>query len=178
MFAYCGNNPVLFSDKAGDLFGFDDAVVLGALCVVACVFAVVVIVSPPVQRSVCEILASTYNSLCGITEYLVNQVEGYITQQRETTATVLDAKADAKTKKTKKTSKKSGKEMSTDKPSWVDPSQIDPKQSAQENAKRLLDEKYGPGNWEKGPRSEYNRITKWINRSLRAFSWVDIESRG
>ena len=39
--------------------------------------------------------------------------------------------------------------------------------SAQENAERILDEKYGSGNWDKGPNTEHNKIVKWINRSLK-----------
>lgn len=36
---------------------------------------------------------------------------------------------------------------------------------AQKVAKKILDGKYGPGEWPKGPGSEYNRIIKGINRS-------------
>ncbi len=33
-------------------------------------------------------------------------------------------------------------------------------------AKRLLDEKYGPGNYNTGPGSEYNKIKKWGDRAF------------
>ena len=34
-------------------------------------------------------------------------------------------------------------------------------------AKRLLDEKYGKGNWNKGPRSEHNKLRKYGDRSQK-----------
>ncbi len=42
-------------------------------------------------------------------------------------------------------------------------------ENGKEYAKRLLDEKYGPGNWEqdKGPRSEYNRLKKHGDRDFK-----------
>ena len=72
----------------------------------------------------------------------------------------------------RKESKKSGKEKASDRPSWVDVSQIDFNQTAQQNATRLLNEKYGPGNWRKGPNSDFSRIVKWIQRSIFAYTLV------
>lgn len=65
----------------------------------------------------------------------------------------------------KKQTRKSGKEKSDDKPSWVNEGMIDKELSAQQNAKNLLNEKYGPGNWGKGPHTEFNWIVKWLIRS-------------
>ena len=68
-----------------------------------------------------------------------------------------------------KKSKKTGKETSSEKPSWVNEGMIDPTSPAQQNATRILNNKYGPGNWIKGPRSEFNQIVKWIERWLRYY---------
>lgn len=68
-----------------------------------------------------------------------------------------------------KTSRKPGKVTSSDKPSWVNESMVDPNKTAQQNAKDILDWKYGPGNWQKGPGTEYNKIVKWIERYLRYY---------
>ena len=68
-----------------------------------------------------------------------------------------------------KTSRQPGKVTSSDKPSWVNESMVDPNKSAQQNAKDILDWKYGPGNWPKGPGTEYNKIVKWIERYLRYY---------
>lgn len=46
---------------------------------------------------------------------------------------------------------------------------VDPTKTAQQNAKEILDWKYGPGNWQKGPGTEYNKIVKWIERYLRYY---------
>lgn len=62
-------------------------------------------------------------------------------------------------------SRLSGKERSTDKPSWVNKDDVNPNQSAQDNAKRIMDEKFGPGNWSKA-RKEYSEIVKWIIRHV------------
>ena len=61
---------------------------------------------------------------------------------------------------------KTGKEMSTDKPSWVNRSMVDPTETAHQNATRILNDKYGIEGWKVGPRSEYNIIVKWLIRSL------------
>ena len=71
-----------------------------------------------------------------------------------------------------KPSKKSGKEKSSDKPSWVDKGMVDPNLSAEENARRILNKKYGPGKWGKGPGTEFNKIKKWLTRSLGIMPFV------
>ena len=65
-----------------------------------------------------------------------------------------------------KPSKKSGKEMATDKPSWVNKEMFDPNLSAEQNVTDLLNEVRGPGKWKKGPGSEFSKIVKWLRRSL------------
>lgn len=39
-------------------------------------------------------------------------------------------------------------------------------ESGKEFAKRLMDEKYGVGNYKTGPSSEYNKIRKWGDRGF------------
>ena len=68
-----------------------------------------------------------------------------------------------------KTSKKSKKATSSDKPSWVNEGMVNQNKTAQQNAKDILDQKYGRGNWRKGPKEEYNRIIKWIERYVRYY---------
>ena len=63
-----------------------------------------------------------------------------------------------------KTSRQSGKATSSDKPSWFNGSMVDPSKTPQQNATDILNWKYGPGNWSKGPGTEYNKIVKWIER--------------
>ena len=75
-----------------------------------------------------------------------------------------DKQGDSKSKAGKKKSKKSGKEKANDNPSWTNPDMIDNNQTAQQNAERMLNDKYGKGNWSKGANTEYNKIVKWIQR--------------
>lgn len=60
--------------------------------------------------------------------------------------------------------RKSDKERATDVPSWVKGKTPKPGQSGKDFAKDVCDEKYGPGNYDTGPGSEFNKIKKWIDR--------------
>lgn len=64
----------------------------------------------------------------------------------------------------------SGKIRASDVPSWV---RNDPEgrpfvgESGKDFARRLLDKRYGEGNWSgTGPRSEYNQIKKYGDRGF------------
>jgi len=70
----------------------------------------------------------------------------------------------------------SGKEGAKDVPSWAKGERPRIGESGREFAKRLLDKKYGPGNYELGPTSEFNRIWKWGDRAfeLREFKMESV----
>lgn len=65
------------------------------------------------------------------------------------------------------TAKASPKARATDAPSWAKAKQgtLNKNLTAQQNAKRLLNDKYGLGNWNKGGR-EFSEIVKWLQRGL------------
>jgi hypothetical protein len=63
-----------------------------------------------------------------------------------------------------KKSKKSKKERATDIPSWAKGSQRLPNETLDKAVKRIMDEQYGKGNWEKGAGTEYSQIKKHLNR--------------
>lgn len=52
--------------------------------------------------------------------------------------------------------------MSSDYPSWSNFEH--PRDDEKNNPTRILDKKYGKGNWKKGPNSEYNKLLKAITR--------------
>ncbi len=56
-----------------------------------------------------------------------------------------------------------------DAPSWVarEAGLPLPGETAQQYATRILDEKYGAGNWAKGGGSEFSKIVKWVTRGGR-----------
>ena len=139
LFAYCLNNPVTLMDNDGKMAIADDAVV----------FIVVV--------GVC-----LYVSICNYNKLYKNKY-GYKSRIRFSFSSKK-----TKTKKTKikkKTSKQSGKAKADDAPSWAKKEKYDPNKTAAENAKEVLDKKYGKGNWSKGAGNEYSQIKKWLQRS-------------
>lgn len=58
----------------------------------------------------------------------------------------------------------SRRERSTDYPSWVDEYQRDPNEDCHAFATEILNDKYGYGNWRRGPGSEYSKIVKACQR--------------
>jgi len=60
----------------------------------------------------------------------------------------------------------SAKEGAKDVPSWAKGQRPRVGESGKEFAKRLLDGKYGSGNYDKGPGSEFNQIRKWGDRAF------------
>ena len=153
LFTYCMNNPVRFTDPTGEVTGFEEIVAVAGIAFVFFAIAMVTVM-----------VASTMGSTGDLFIYeLINAFTGLNLN------IVLS-----------KSSSKSGKERATDKPSWVNKGMVDSTLSAQENAKRILDNKYGSGGWKKGPGGEYNQIVKWITRSLRAATYVPdyIDSSG
>jgi hypothetical protein len=59
----------------------------------------------------------------------------------------------------------SGKEGAKDVPSWAKGKRPYKHESGKEFAKRLLDEKYGSGNYDIGVNSPFNKIKKWGDRA-------------
>ncbi|WP_426729825.1 hypothetical protein, partial [Pseudomonas aeruginosa] len=53
-----------------------------------------------------------------------------------------------------------------DVPSWAKGDRPYQGESGKDFAKRIMDQKYGKGNWKDGPGSEYNQIKKWGDRSF------------
>ena len=66
----------------------------------------------------------------------------------------------------KKKSGLSGKEASRDVPSWAEGGRPLTNEKGRDFAERLLDDKYGPGNYPTGPGSEFNKIKKWGDRAF------------
>lgn len=60
----------------------------------------------------------------------------------------------------------SGKEGAKDVPSWSKGDIQFVGKGVNDFARRLLDEKYGPGNYGTSPSSEYNKIKKWAKEHL------------
>jgi hypothetical protein len=66
----------------------------------------------------------------------------------------------------KKRSGLSGKQAADDIPSWAEGERPLIGESGKDFARRLLDDKYGAGNYPTGPGSEFNKIKKWGDRAF------------
>lgn len=60
----------------------------------------------------------------------------------------------------------SGKEKADDVPSWAEGESPYEDESGKDFSKRLMDEKYGENNYDRGPGSEYNKLKKWGDRGF------------
>lgn len=58
----------------------------------------------------------------------------------------------------------SGKEKANDRPSWAKGERPEPGESGKDFAKRVLDKRYGEGNYKKDAKSEYSQLKKWGDR--------------
>jgi hypothetical protein len=164
LFAYCGNNPVMGYDPTGHWdWGWEDQAAFGTTVFL---FGLALLLAAPSggsSLSVCGLLLSSSTVFAAGSAMTISGTVifgGAVAQ-----ATVHYAKQ----------SKKSGKERATDKPSWVSQSDVDLGKSSQQNATDLLNNKYGSGNWSKGPRTEFNQIVKWIDRGLKMFTFMILD---
>ena len=60
----------------------------------------------------------------------------------------------------------SSKEAAKDVPSWAKGQRPLTIENGRQFAERLLDEKYGKGNYPTGPGSEFSKIKKWGDRAF------------
>ena len=168
LFAYCENNPVERSDSNGCFWeklkdigqklieaATVTAAVGGAILLIAAAVGGTIVsggagaIAVPaaiVAAAECLAIATATVAAAGATAAAVGHIGSNIAYA--------------------KSSKTSGKEGATDKPSWANSNDVNPNISAQKNAENMLDNKYGQGNWRKGPGTEYNKIVKWINRHV------------
>ncbi|MFM7852549.1 MAG: hypothetical protein ACKO96_11695 [Flammeovirgaceae bacterium] len=59
-----------------------------------------------------------------------------------------------------------GKEGAKDVPDWAKGNKPKINENGDKFARRLLDEKYGKGNYQTGPTSEFSKIKKWGDRAF------------
>ena len=187
LYAYCSNNPIMYTDPSGHfivsslLIGFAIGAVLG--------FGITMYADYEDDGEVFNgsIDAGAYvaNSLMGGVAgagvaYIAPAVSTFFTTTYTLGTFTVAGEAVAVTVSGAEIasaavgvgaslsffSKRSKKEMSSDKPSWVNPDMVDRNLSAQQNARNILNHKYGSGAWKQGPGTEYNQIVKWIIRKL------------
>ena len=186
-FAYCSNNPIRYIDPSGEFIL--SLVIACAIVGVAAGFGITAYTDYVDDGEV-------FNGSVGVEDYVANTIvgglagaaAGYVAPSIWTflsssfTMTTTAFVGEAATAVTVTGAQivgaglalgsivffanRSGKEMSSGKPSWVNKNMVDFGKSAQQNAKDILNNKYGPGNWKEGPGTEYNKIVKWIVRKI------------
>ena len=115
-------------------------------------------------------IVAVYYSIVKVNTWFVNFSFEAKKLRRQKTAQAIVAAGSTpatpnNTGKNNKGSRRSDKEKSTDKPSWVDRSDIDFSQTPQQNAERIMNNKFGEGNWKPRCR-DYSKIVKWIQRDV------------
>ena len=191
IYAYCANNPVKYSDYTGEFIL--TSLIVGAVVGAAIGFGATVysdykddgeifngsvdvvdyVANTVVGGIVGGATGGTGSSSVALTIPTIN----VLTTTAQTTAIIVDTTVVTVTVNTFVEmaataigltffANRSGKEKSTDKPSWVNKNMVDPKKSPQRNATDILNNKYGEGKWSMGPGSEFNKIVKWIQRKV------------
>ena len=149
LYVYCANNPVNYVDPSGHY-----AVAL---------YTLVKIVAGGV---VFYVSYSTWKRRRIKTRYagkrvtFKTKISVWLTWRTFNRIMYSKSKSKSNTKN-KGESKKSKKERSTNAPEWSKYKKQKKGESKKQYATRILNEKYGKGNWRKGSKSEYSRIIKY-----------------
>ena len=175
-YTYCHNNP---TNNVDPNWKFAVALIVGtaaAAAVVAC--GAYQLSKPETQKALSECGNQIRNTLSGwkksynqkkanlilssvIYSLKVMSYTGIINSKAEEKLVNNDSILQAKK------SKSSGKERATDIPSWARGKRPLPGESGNDFARRVCDEKYGPGNYEKGPGTDYNKLRKYGDRAFK-----------
>jgi hypothetical protein len=147
--ANTGATQVADASSVMTMMGSRAATVAGASPLGAAVMATMMVLTPtPLADGTC--------ASGGCTEPLANEPD------------ILHDKGDDEGERKKKTPVSgSGKEKSSDTPSWARGERPYVDESGKKFAERLLDAKYGKGKWKDGPDSEFNKIRKWRDRGFK-----------
>lgn len=161
LFVYCSNNPVMRIDITGyKTQKWEEQALLGAAVLM---LGLAILFAAPTGGASLALGALALSSSAMVTVGGAIAITG--------TVMVGDALIQSNAYYARQ-SRKSGKERSSDKPSWVHREDVDLNISSQKNATEILNNKYGKGKWGKGPATEYNQIVKWIDRGLKMFVFI------
>ena len=164
MFAYCVNNPVNYYDPTGDI-ALESMIIL-TIGIISLMY--MTIMAETTQMSInsnwlVELLPPPI-SFSDISFSF--SLDSFFVAKSNSSETNNSSDESEEHEYKKPVSGKSGKEAAKDVPSWAKGNRPYKDESGNDFAKRLLDSKYGKGNYKKGPGSEYNKIRKWGDRGF------------
>jgi len=153
LYVYGLSNPGSWQDPSGQLImaAASLACLAGAFLVV---FTVALVSDPNLNRAANAAITQIANDIDRVAKSIgksVDDISSYLVNE-------------ANKKQQKKESKSSDKEKSSDIPSWARGEKPKQGESGNEYAKRVMDQKYGAGNYKKGPGTEYNKLRKYGDR--------------
>jgi len=154
MYAYVGNDPVNSVDPTGM-----NTEILEEVLVTA---------PKPIENPFCFCLVGA--AAQSLVNAMAEQQERNMAMMMTGIAlasSMLNENSNEETPKKEPKPNTSGKEGAKDAPSWARGERPYVGENGEKFADRLLGQKYGPGNYPKGPGSEHNKIKKWGDRSFK-----------
>ena len=152
-YVYGLNNPLKYKDPSGHIAIVDDAVIVLILAGGAAYTASAAwLNSKEGQRAVQNTVVVIIDGVSYMGNALASVINDVISWGQG--ANISSAKG----------SKQSGKEKANDRPDWSKHYPKQPDESGKDYADRVMNEKYGAGNYKKGPGSEHNKLKKWGDR--------------
>ena len=185
MYTYCHNNPVYYSDPSGNfVIALPVLAIAAAAVVLVSTTAIVVSNNPQAQQSFNEMTYDVergFKDLVDSSKKALNKAKTWgkslavkakhTYEATKTVATVVGTSIIASTAQDilimfAKKSNKSGKERATDTPSWAKGKKPNPGENGKDFAKRECDERFGKGQYDTGPRSDYSKLKKYGDRAF------------
>jgi RHS repeat-associated protein len=156
LYVYCLNNPTKYIDSIGE-FAIEASTALFITVAFLAVFVSAFIIDPNLNRALAKSIAQISNMLNKTFESLILQA------RKKPEAT----EQPGETKERKKPVSGSGKEKANDVPSWARGEVPFVGESGKEFADRLLNDRFGKGNYDRGANSDHNKIKKWGDRAFK-----------
>uniref|UniRef100_UPI000570D8A7 RHS repeat domain-containing protein n=1 Tax=Treponema pedis TaxID=409322 RepID=UPI000570D8A7 len=181
VYHYAGNNPVKYVDPDGMAIVIDDATIIAIGTGILLTAGIISIAnSRPYKEAVSEVSSYVQEKIDEASEKIANGAKQAGTWIGEKVKSAWDNifqskkhKKKSKTKEEKTTEgeykipkKGSGKEKSSDIPSWAKGKRPQKGESGKDFAKRLMDERYGEGNYDPRQDAEFSKIKKWGDRGF------------
>ena len=123
-----------------------------------------------INAGITNVLSNVWNAVRSAVSYFPNYVgcgSEQISYSKKGKTSQPTSQPEEKKEQKQPVSGKSGKEAANDVPSWARGERPYVDENGNDFAKRLMDNKYGKGNYKTGPGTEYNSLRKWGDRGFK-----------